>query len=247
MQPSTPQILAPELAGPTESRGLTREMLLAGGLGEIIRKTSPETYVLTDEERAENLATLLAQRPEHGGGLWVFAYGSLMWNPAIHVVETRLAKALGWHRAFCLATKGGRGSADNPGMMLGLKPGGDCHGAVLRVSEADVALELDLLWRREMVASGYIPRWVDVEDETGRNLGQAIGFTINPTGPSYCEDLPENELVDRLATAEGRLGRASEYLFRTRDGLRLMGITDPMLEHLGEAVEKRQRELKILT
>ncbi len=238
-----PPAVRPEIVGP----GLTREMLLAGGLGDFIRKSSPETHVLTDEERANNLAALLAERPEHGSGLWVFAYGSLMWNPLIRISETRLAKALGWRREFCLATKGGRGSEDNPGMMLGLKPGGECHGAVLRVAEADIALELDLLWRREMVASGYIPRWIAVVDETGERLGHAIGFTINPQGQSYCEGLPESELVHRLATAEGRLGRASEYLFRTRDGLRLMGITDPMLEHLGEAVEKLQRELKILT
>lgn len=228
-------------------QGLTREFLLTGGLRDYIQRNSPDLRVLTDEERAENLAALLADRPEHGDGVWVFAYGSLMWNPAIHICDRRLARALGWHRDFCLATRGGRGTADNPGMMLGLKPGGDCHGAVLRVAEPDIALELDLLWRREMVASGYIPRWVEVQDEQGADLGHAIAFTINPEGPSYSADLPEDELIRRLATATGPLGRASEYLFRTRDGLRMMGITDPMLEHLGEAVAKLQRELDILT
>jgi cation transport protein ChaC len=230
-----------------QDQGLTRELLLAGGLREHIQRTSPEMRVLTDEERAESLAALLADRPEHGDGVWVFAYGSLMWNPAIHICDRRLARAVGWRRDFCLATRGGRGTAENPGMMLGLEPGGECHGAVLRVAEADIALELDLLWRREMVASGYIPRWVPVQDEQGNDLGHAIAFTINPDGPSYCTNLPEAELVHRLATATGPLGRASEYLFRTRDGLRQMGIIDPMLEQLGEAVAELQRELKILT
>jgi cation transport protein ChaC len=226
-------------------QGITREVLLAGGLADWIRKAQPDVHVLTDAERAENLAGILAQRPEHCDGLWVFAYGSLMWNPAIHVTQTRLACALGWHRDFCLATKGGRGDADNPGMMLGLKPGGVCHGAVLRIAEHDIALELDLLWRREMVASGYIPHWVDVLDEQGAPLGHAITFTINPDGPSYCAGLPEPELVLRLATARGRLGTAAEYLFRTRDGLRAMGIHDDMMERLGEKVEKLQHALKI--
>ena len=51
-----------------QDQGLTRELLLAGGLREHIQRTSPEMRVLTDEERAESLAALLADRPEHGDG-----------------------------------------------------------------------------------------------------------------------------------------------------------------------------------
>jgi cation transport protein ChaC len=216
--------------------GLTRDLLLSGALPAMIAQSNPEMRLLSDAERAASLAGILDQRPEHGKGVWLFAYGSLIWNPAIHVVEERLARAIGWHRGFCLSTKSGRGTPDAPGVMLGLQSGGDCHGAILRVAEHDIALELDLLWRREMVADGYIPRWVDVEAADGTPLGQAIAFTINPEGPSYCGDLPEDEVVHRLATASGRLGTAAEYLFRTRDGLRAMGIEDPFVEQLSAKV-----------
>ncbi len=215
---------------------LTRDYLLAGGLSAHIRANNPDMHVLTDAERAASLEAVLDTRPEHGTGLWVFAYGSLIWNPAMHISGRRLARALGWHRDFCLATKGGRGTADNPGMLLGLQPGGDCVGAVLRLEEHHVAQELDILWRREMVADGYIPRWVDVETMEGDVLGHAIAFTINPEGPSFCGPLPDGELVRRIATARGPLGTASDYLFNTRDGLRALGITDPMLETLGSEV-----------
>jgi glutathione-specific gamma-glutamylcyclotransferase len=216
--------------------GLTRELLLAGNLGEIIRRAHPELRLLSDEERAASLRVTLDARPERGSGVWVFAYGSLIWNPTVYIAGRELARAIGWHRSFCLSTKAGRGSPENPGVMLGLRPGGDCMGAVLRIAEPDVQQELDLLWRREMVADGYIPRWVPVQDQRGAELGHAIAFTINPAGPSYCGDLTEAEVVRRLATARGGLGTAAEYLFRTRDELLKMGITDPFLERLAGQV-----------
>jgi cation transport protein ChaC len=220
-----------------KSFGLTRDYLLTGGLAEYIRRNSPDTHVLTDEERRDSLDGILETRTEHGNGVWVFAYGSLIWNPAMHITDRRLAVAEGWHRDFCLATKGGRGTPENPGMLLGLRAGGSCIGAVLRIEETAVEQELDILWRREMVADGYIPRWVKVASPEGYDLGHAIAFTINPAGPSYCDELPMETLVHRIATARGPLGTAAEYLFNTRDGLRDMGITDPLLERIGSEVE----------
>ena len=231
-----------EPAGPEPRFALTREVLLQGGLGERLRAANPEVRLLTEEEREANLAELLDQRPEAGGGVYVFAYGSLIWNPAIHITGRVLCRALGWHRAFCLATKGGRGTAETPGMLLGLVEGGDCVGAVLHIAEEAVQQELSLLWRREMIAAGYIPRWISVETPQGETLGEAIAFTINPDGPSYCSPLPEAELVRRIAVARGPMGTAAEYMFRTRDGLRALGLTDPMLEHLGELVTAYQRD-----
>ncbi|MCW3477630.1 gamma-glutamylcyclotransferase [Limobrevibacterium gyesilva] len=222
---------------PTDApSGLTRDLLLAGHLPAMIAQANPDMRLTTDAERTASLRAILQARPEHGDGLWVFAYGSLIWNPAIHIAGRRMARAVGWHRSFCLSTKAGRGTPDNPGVMLGLRQGGDCVGAVLRVAEDGLEHELDLLWRREMVADGYIPLWVPVEDQAGEKLGQAIAFTINPAVPSYCGDLAEDEVVRRLATARGGLGTAAEYLFRTRDGLRGMGIRDPLVERLANQV-----------
>jgi len=215
---------------------------MRGGLGERLRASNPDVRLLTEEERAANLRAILDARPDHGSGVWVFAYGSLIWNPAIHIAESKLARGLGWSREFCLATKGGRGTAELPGMMLGLVEGGHCVGAVLRVEEKHVEHELSLLWRREMVADGYIPRWIAVEELDGTPLGHAIGFTINPAGPSFSPPMPEPDLVARIAMARGELGTSAEYLFRTRDGLRAMGIEDEMLERVGEAVAAYQQQ-----
>ena len=221
---------------PEEPRALTRELLLSGELPALIAKFLPDMRLLSDAERAASMHAALAARPEHGDGVWLFAYGSLIWNPTIHFRERRLARATGWHRAFCLNVRAGRGTPANPGLMLGLKAGGTCVGAAFRIEERLVEQELDILWRREMVADGYVPRWVTIEDDGGQELGAAIAFTINPEGPSYCGELPEAEVVRRLATARGGLGTGAEYLFNTRDSLRGLGIRDPFVERLAELV-----------
>jgi cation transport protein ChaC len=216
---------------------LTRTMLEGGGMLRMIAETSPTLKLLTDAERAASLSATLARRPAGRDGVWVFAYGSLIWNPAVHVIERRLAGIQGWHRSFCLSTIAGRGTPDEPGLVLGLDRGGACRGAALRIEEARLETELTLLWQREMLSGSYQPRWTPVRGPDGAAFGHAISFTIRRDGPYYTGRLSEAELVRRLSTARGALGSSAEYLLRTRDGLRSLGIRDRFVERLAEAVE----------
>lgn len=225
--------------GPLE---LSRDFLLSGRLPEMMARSNPEIRVLSDAERNASLAAMLDARPERGQGVWVFAYGSLIWNPMVHYVERRPLTAPDWHRAFCLSTPGGRGTPENPGLMLGLRPGVGCGGVAFRIAEDLVEAELDLLWRREMVADGYIPRWVALRDGEGREVGAGVAFTINPDGPFYAGDLAEAEVARRLATARGRLGTAAEYLYRTRDGLREVGIACSYVDRIAALVDAAMKE-----
>ena len=202
-------------------------------------RAAPGLQMLTEAERAASLRETLAERPP-GEPVWLFAYGSLIWNPTIRSVERRTARIKGWHRAFCLSTPVGRGTMDNPGLVLGLDAGGECTGVAFRLAEDTIETELKLLWRREMLAAAYVPRWLDVEDYHGVRFGTAIAFTINRTAERYEGDLSREAIVQRLATATGELGSAADYLFRTRDGLRLQGIPDPELERLAHSVEAIQ-------
>ena len=215
---------------------LTRDMLADGGMLRMIAETSPGLRVLTDAERAASLAAILAARPAGARAVWLFAYGSLIWNPALHFEERRLARIHGWHRAFCLSTIAGRGTPQAPGLVLGLDRGGACTGAAFRIAETLLEQELALLWQREMLSGSYQPRWVAVRGADGVPFGHAITFMIRRDGEYYTRLAPD-ELVRRLATAAGALGSSAEYLFRTRDGLRELGIRDRPVETLSRAVE----------
>jgi glutathione-specific gamma-glutamylcyclotransferase len=215
---------------------LTRALLEAGGIDALVARGAPGLQLLTESERAESLRQTLAARPP-GEAAWLFGYGSLIWNPTILTVERRTAYIEGWHRAFCLSTQVGRGSLDNPGLVLGLDTGGSCTGVAFRLAEDSLASELALLWRREMLAGSYVPRWVDVLDEQGVRFGTAIAFTINHEADQYEGNLGREAIIQRLATASGELGSAADYLYHTCHGLRAEGIPDPELERLAVSVE----------
>ncbi len=118
-------------------------------------------WALTDEQLSDSLTAMLKARPK-GAGWWVFAYGSLLWNPLFPFAEARPAILRGLHRRFCLRSLASRGTPDQPGLVLGLDRGGACTGVAYRLPAPVAMDELHLLWRREMVVGAYRPRWVRV-------------------------------------------------------------------------------------
>jgi cation transport protein ChaC len=227
---------ASEAEGPARPHVLTRERLMNNSLEEMVRAAFG-TRLLSQEERARSLQEMLRQRPE--GPVWLFGYGSLIWNPTIHYVESRFARVEGWQRDFCLSTPVGRGTPENPGLVLALDEGGSCEGVAFRIAEDVLSQELSLVWRREMLTGAYIPRWLSLHDEEGRAFGSGIAFTVNREGPQYA-DLEEAEVVRCLATASGHLGSAAEYLFQTHEGLMRLSIQDPLIDHLAKLVQEAQ-------
>ncbi len=218
---------------------LTRALLEANGVDAMVARSAPDLRLLSEAERAESLRKTLAARPS-GEAVWLFGYGSLIWNPQIHAAERRIATVQGWHRAFCLSTRAGRGTPDNPGLVLGLDAGGNCRGVAFRIDDAILQTELTLLWRREMLAGSYVPRWLDLFDEAGARFGSAIAFTVDPLCDQYAGNLAHDAVVLRLATAAGELGSAADYLFRTCASLRAEGIADAELDDLAGIVTTAQ-------
>ena len=171
-------------------------------------------------------------------GVWVFGYGSLLWNPCVNVVERRMARLYGFHRDFQLKLTYARGSPDAPGLMLGLVPGGSCRGMALRVRASDLEHELLMVWRREMLTGVYRPRWVELHAD-GRRL-PAVTFVVDPRHRCYCGRLDDAEIVHLIATGHGFLGTSAEYLDNTVLHLDEQGIHDGRLRELRRRVAERQ-------
>ena len=162
--------------------------------------------------------------------IWVFGYGSLIWNPLIHYSEHRAALLHGFHRRFCLRSRGARGTLDKPGLVLGLDFGGCCNGVAFRIEAARAAQEMKMLWRREMVLGSYKPRWVGIR--AGGRVERALTFVVNHAHPHYAGSLSDDEIVRTLATACGKLGSCAEYLLQTVDSLASHGVHDEHLARL---------------
>ena len=155
------------------------------------------------EERRQSKRQILDACPE-GEDIWLFGYGSLMWNPCIHFCDRQPALIHGYHRQFCLWTPIGRGSPDCRGLMLALAPGGSCRGIAFRIAAEVAETELDVVWNREMVTGAYRPRIMTVATPKGRKT--AIAFVINPEHPQYAGRLTLETQASAIAEAEGRLG-----------------------------------------
>ena len=209
---------------------LTRESILDGSL----RASSQallgiRTPVLSDEERARQIDEALTAAP-HPDSIWVFGYGSLMWNPAFHFAERRTARIHGYHRQFCLWARAGRGSPERPGLMLGIEPGGSCNGVAYRIAPELVKSELDVLWRREMNSMAYRPTWVAARTRDGAM--SALTFAVNRAHERYIGDLDLVSTCRYLAQGAGPLGLCCDYLFETVAHLRELGVKDRHLEVL---------------
>jgi cation transport regulator ChaC len=133
-----------------------------------------------------------------------------MWNPALHVVETCIAKLHGWHRRFCLRLLFGRGTPAEPGAMLALDRGGACRGLLFRIAAAKVPAELRLLWRREMLAGSYDARWVWTAAR-GKPI-RALTFVANRNHERYIGAQPLQHVAELIRKGKGPFGQLARLL-----------------------------------
>ncbi|QYK42957.1 MAG: gamma-glutamylcyclotransferase [Paracoccaceae bacterium] len=163
--------------------------------------------------------------------LWVFGYGSLIWDPGFPVAERRLARLDGWRRGFCMRSIHHRGSVEAPGLVLALdrESGAFCDGLALRVAPGAEAATLAALRERELISSAYLEEWLPVEAE-GRLT--ALAYVIDPGHGQYCGGLAMEEQARIIATARGGRGANCDYLYATAAHLAELGIADPDLDWL---------------
>jgi cation transport protein ChaC len=215
---------------------LTRDSIRSGLVHKIIAELGIRMRLLTEEELAASRAAVLAG-VDLSAGVWLFGYGSLIWNPAFHFTARLTGRIFGWHRRFCLWTHLGRGCPEQPGLVLGLERGGSCHGVAFHIAPEAAEEELAIVWRREMISGAYVPRWVDVHTAVGRV--RAIAFVINHAHERYASFLSDDEIASAIATARGFLGPCADYLVNTVDHLAELGIHDRPLERLRARVLER--------
>lgn len=167
--------------------------------------------------------------------LWVFGYGSLIWDPGFPVAERRISRLDGWHRSFCMWSIHHRGTLENPGLVLALDraKGASCTGVAFRVEPGHEAATLFALRERELVSSAYLEMTLPVTTEAG--VLDALAYVIDPDHVQYCRLDPEAQ-ARIIAQACGGRGRNCDYLWSTAAHLAELGIRDPDLDWLAERV-----------
>lgn len=200
---------------------------------------APGVVVHNEDDYEASLQSLLAACAWQGEDVWVFAWGSLPWNPAFEAAEQVAAVLPGWRREFCIRLTRFRGTPEQPGLMMSLVPGGSCRGALCRIAGVQVMGSLRKLWRREMTVKppNTPPRWVVAK--AGGIAVRAIAFVADRKGDNYVSGLTDEEIAKILCSAVGHWGSGAEYLMQTVNQLERLGIQDAHLWRLQRLAAER--------
>jgi len=203
---------------------------------------------LSAEQQAASLDKALSGW-DRASPLWLFGYGSLIWNPEVTYDRRITARVHGYHRRLCLWSRVNRGTVDCPGLVAGLDRGGSCAGIAYRLPAESAGDGLERLWDREMFLGSYAPRWLDCRlsaDAREGPLVSALAFVVRRDAPNYAGKLTEREILAVFERGScGRFGTSLDYLVKTVGSLREHGLRDPHLEqlarHAGVQVPKIER------
>lgn len=169
--------------------------------------------------------------------LWVFGYGSLIWNPGFPVAERRLATMAGYQRSFCMSSIHHRGTDDDPGLVLALDPveGAQCTGVAFAVPDEDASATVAYLRERELISSAYIERVLPITFEDGESV-HALSYVVDTDHVQYVGGMDLERQAQIIAYAVGGRGPNTEYLWNTVSHLGDLGIQDAELEWLNARV-----------
>lgn len=173
----------------------------------------PPGWRLSNEQLETTRRALLGSHIDAGQDLWVYGYGSLMWDPGFHFAELRLAHLPGYARRFTYWTRIARGTPERPALMLTLEPqaeAGHCTGLAFRIAGDVTETETAMLWRREMIRNGYCPTLLPLS--TPQGPVQALVFACNAAHADYAGPMSLDDTAAVIATAVGAGGTNREYL-----------------------------------
>ena len=168
--------------------------------------------------------------------LWVFGYGSLLWNPGFQPAAIRRAVLRDYHRSFCMLSIHHRGTVELPGLVLALdaQDGGQCTGVAFRVAEGEEDAVLTMLRERELVSSAYAEALLPLTLDDGSGI-TAVSYVVRRDHEQYCEFDLETQ-ARMIARATGGRGPNPEYLYNTAAHLDEMGIRDDDMAWLVQRV-----------
>ncbi|MBB3993237.1 cation transport protein ChaC [Sulfitobacter undariae] len=171
--------------------------------------------------------------------MWVFGYGSLLWNPGFEVAQSVVGKLPDYARSFCMRSIHHRGTVEQPGLVLALdqQAGKACEGVALEVVAGQEEQTLAYLRERELISSAYVEKELPVQLVDGRTV-TALVYVIDEAHEQYCGGLELEEQAQIMARAVGGRGPNTEYLYNTADHLVTVGLHDPALEWLAARVRE---------
>jgi len=162
--------------------------------------------------------------------MWLFGYGSLIWNPDFPYLERRTCCLHGWSRRFWQGSTDHRGVPGRPGRVVTLiqDPAATCWGVAYRMCESEAEVILARLDHREK--GGYERHTVELWLE-GQHRQPALVYVAPEHNQDYLGPAPMPALALQIRSAVGPSGPNPEYVLRLAASLRELAVED---EHVFE-------------
>jgi len=158
--------------------------------------------------------------------VWLFGYGSLIYNADFPFIEQKPARINNWVRRFWQGSHDHRGTPENPGRVVTLieAPGDRCEGMAYLITPD----EFTYLDQREK--NGYLRLKVDIIFQDG-STKEGLVYIAEQDNTAFLGPASEQEIANHIKHSVGPSGKNSDYVLRLADALRKLNETD---EHVFE-------------
>jgi len=170
--------------------------------------------------------------------LWIFGYGSLLWKQSHPSTETRLCFVKDYARRLWQGSPDHRGTPQRPGRVATLiaSPGDRCWGIAQCIPSEDIDATLHALDIREQ--AGYERLSFPLYDSDGKTGAEGISYAAAESNPHYLGPDSTETVASYVLTCQGPSGSNVEYVLNLAAALRKMGVEDPHVESIADAIEK---------
>jgi cation transport protein ChaC len=161
---------------------------------------------------------------------YIFAYGSLIWNPCFNYLWKSSAILHNYERQLCMYSWRARGTKENPGLVLGLvnKEGAYCDSYRDEIFSS-------LYLRENTPSECYDVVYLDVELINNENeIVKALCFVSKDYHEQYAKYLTNDEKIKIIIQAEGECGTTRQYLENTVISLKKEELEDYTLFELNK-------------
>lgn len=170
--------------------------------------------------------------------VWIFGYGSLIWNPNFSFVESKVGYIRGWCRRFYQGSPDHRGTPHSPGRVVTLVP---CRESIVwgKAYKVDRNIRTETIQKLDHREKAGYRSYSDIMvSDVAEEIDVAL-YVAEEGNPDWLGAASPEEIATQIARSHGPSGTNSDYLFRLSQSLRDLNVIDEHVTELETLLSRR--------